>query len=394
MLALKTVTLDVTLPKTSLVEVLTHAAKCTAGASVTRILHCTRLIAVDGHLAATATDLAKSYEGRRPATVTRVGGVCVSATWLRDVVRALPEGDVRIVAGAGDKKAQRPTVVELATVGHRRRFQLPAIPGEDYPEVPRAQGEATQVDGASLTAALRSVEHAAGEAWPDVSVAREGSTLRARAFEATRMAVARGSATGSAQGAFWVPAGVASRLSFEGPCQMVVDSQRVTFETDSDRWTCTMPAKEPPATLGALVAQARAVRGAFVCDRSELLSAMSFARLVTKDRVELETLRSEKCVRVTARSLGVEIARKKSPGFGVADDVTHTNDAAADEVSAMFEGEVPEKIGVNVVHFVEALSTMTCARVEVRIAAGEAVGIFDPADDGRVEITMPFGDAP
>lgn len=82
----------------------------------------------DGGLEIAATDLDVTLQTSCPATVKTPGGVTLDARRLFDVVRALPEEDVKLLLGENYS-----IQIESGTA----KFRLLGLPAEDYPTLPK-----------------------------------------------------------------------------------------------------------------------------------------------------------------------------------------------------------------------------------------------------------------
>jgi len=90
------------------------------------------LKASDGHLDLTSTDLDLTLLSQAQARVSRPGSVTVPARKLFDLIRNLPEADVRLKLMENHY---------LGVTCERSSFRLVAQPAEDYPTVPKVEGK-------------------------------------------------------------------------------------------------------------------------------------------------------------------------------------------------------------------------------------------------------------
>jgi len=90
------------------------------------------LKASDGHLDLTSTDLDLTLLSSAEARVSRPGAVTVPARKLFDLIRNLPEADVRLKLMENHY---------LGVTCERSSFRLVAQPAEDYPTVPKVEGK-------------------------------------------------------------------------------------------------------------------------------------------------------------------------------------------------------------------------------------------------------------
>jgi DNA polymerase-3 subunit beta len=97
----------------------------------------------DGQLTLLATDLEVALRSRCEAAVANAGSVTLAAKKLYEVVRALPEVDVRIETEQGGSGVK--------VSADRFESRMPTLPREDFPSLPEAGGAAaTTLKGAPL----------------------------------------------------------------------------------------------------------------------------------------------------------------------------------------------------------------------------------------------------
>ena len=89
----------------------------------------------DGHVRLLSTDLEVGLRSRCPASVARAGSVTVPAKKLFEIVRALPDTEIRIEAGAAG-------AVNVSAERFDSRMQT--LPREDFPTVPDAGGDGAE----------------------------------------------------------------------------------------------------------------------------------------------------------------------------------------------------------------------------------------------------------
>src|SRR5580765_4903167 len=90
------------------------------------------LKASDGHLDLTSTDLDLTLLSSAVADVARPGSVTVPARKLFDLIRNLPEADVKLKLMENHY---------LGVTCQRSSFRLVAPPAEDFPTVPKVEGK-------------------------------------------------------------------------------------------------------------------------------------------------------------------------------------------------------------------------------------------------------------
>jgi DNA polymerase III subunit beta len=118
-------------PKKPLLRLIARVASTAEAKSTMHALTCIHLVAKDGVLAATATDLYVGIRGSIPAAIERSGSICLSAKDLVERLKVMPDGDVSIDLGTKDAHA-----ATLKTAGSVRKFTLRGLSGDDFPPVP------------------------------------------------------------------------------------------------------------------------------------------------------------------------------------------------------------------------------------------------------------------
>jgi DNA polymerase-3 subunit beta len=111
-----------------------------------------RLEARDAQLHFLATDLEVGLRSRCAASVSKPGALTIQAKKLYEIIRALPEGDVRI----GEEKAAN---VRIAADNFTSRLQT--MPLDDYPTLPEAAAAPlTTLPGALLRTMIEKIQFA------------------------------------------------------------------------------------------------------------------------------------------------------------------------------------------------------------------------------------------
>ena len=109
---------------------------------------------VEEALMITATDLDVGIEVRVPARVQVEGSVAIAARDLSDIIGKLPNSDVALSVGESQK----------ATLNcARSRFVLPVQNPEEFPQLPRAEADATliQINASEIVRGIRQTAFAA-----------------------------------------------------------------------------------------------------------------------------------------------------------------------------------------------------------------------------------------
>jgi DNA polymerase-3 subunit beta len=118
--------MKITLERSALLKSLNHVQSVVERRNTIPILSNVLLDASNGRLALTATDLDIEIVESLAADVTRPGATTASAHMLYDIVRKLPDGaqvQIELLADSG----------RITLSAGRSRFQLGALPREDFP---------------------------------------------------------------------------------------------------------------------------------------------------------------------------------------------------------------------------------------------------------------------
>lgn len=119
--------MQLVIEKSALLKALSHVTSIVERRNTIPILSNVLLVAANDHLCLTATDLEREVIEKVPAKISENGGTTVQAHVLHDIVRKLPDGaDVEISKGDDNRV--------LVVAGHGR-FDLQALPAEDFPEL-------------------------------------------------------------------------------------------------------------------------------------------------------------------------------------------------------------------------------------------------------------------
>ncbi|ORE90957.1 DNA polymerase III subunit beta [Aurantimonas sp. 22II-16-19i] len=149
-------TLSLTLPRAALLPLLARAIKVVEKRNTIPILdHLVLSVDREGAVSVTATDLDIWIAEALPAgtaDVTAAGAIALKAGLLHDVLRKLPDGEVRIAA---DEDGGRVTV----SAG-RARFAVNALPAEDLPEARTVSAEPFRLDPSALAAIVETTAFA------------------------------------------------------------------------------------------------------------------------------------------------------------------------------------------------------------------------------------------
>jgi len=122
--------MDIVIPKSDLVSALARVQGIVERKNTMPILSSVLLEARGSELLISATDLELFLRSRYPVQVAQEGVVTAPAKKIFEIVRELPEGEVRLIAG--DKGWLR---IEVG----KSRFKVMSLPKEDFPALPVVQ---------------------------------------------------------------------------------------------------------------------------------------------------------------------------------------------------------------------------------------------------------------
>jgi DNA polymerase-3 subunit beta len=138
--------MDIVISKALLANALSGVQGIVEKKNTVPILSCVLLEARGQELTLSATDLEIFLRSQHAAQVAKEGAITAPAKKLFEIVRELPEGDIRLIAG--EKGWVR---IEMG----KARFKVMSLPKEDFPALPAAQeGEKIEFAPALLAEAI------------------------------------------------------------------------------------------------------------------------------------------------------------------------------------------------------------------------------------------------
>ena len=144
--------MDIIIKKADLASALARVQGIVEKKNTVPILSSVLLEAQGTELAVSATDLEIFLRSRYPVQIAKEGVVTAPAKKLFEIVRELPEGEVRLIAG--DKGWLR---IEMG----RARFKVMSLPKDDFPALPIEQeGEKIELAPALLAEAIEKTSFA------------------------------------------------------------------------------------------------------------------------------------------------------------------------------------------------------------------------------------------
>lgn len=144
--------MDIVIPKSDLMNALARVQGIVERKNTMPILSSILLEARGSELLVSATDLELFLRSRYPVQIVKEGLVTAPAKKIFEIVRELPEGEVRLTAG--DKGWLR---IEVG----RSRFKVMSLPKDDFPALPVVQeGEKIECPASLLVEAIEKTSFA------------------------------------------------------------------------------------------------------------------------------------------------------------------------------------------------------------------------------------------
>jgi DNA polymerase-3 subunit beta len=328
------------------------------------------LIARDGHLAVTATDLEVELVAEAAVDTESNGEITVSGRKLLDICRALPEGTPMNISLSGEK---------LAVKGGRSRFNLATLPAAEFPVIDDIKaGQSIQVPQATLARLIEKTHFSMAQ--QDVRyylngmlLETGGAHLRAVATDGHRLALCQAdlSATLDQQQVIVPRKGVLELqrlMTDEGDLEIELGANHVRIQLDGIRFTSKLidgrfPEYErviPKESSNELKADRGAFRGAL--QRTAILSNEKY-----------------RGIRLVIRDSGV-VLQAHNP----------EQEEAEEELEVEYTGEDIE-IGFNVNYLLDALGAVEGDDVTLSVQdSNSSCLIRQPGNDDCTFVVMPM----
>jgi len=140
--------MKITVSKKAISDALQHCCAAATRKSTMPILKCVRLVptTLGFELSAANEGMQMAVSCNVSAAVSAPESLCVSAHDLFDRVKALPDGDIKLITKAG----------KLSVESGSRKLSLSYISADDYPKIPAFSGDLVKVPALLLSEAFRS----------------------------------------------------------------------------------------------------------------------------------------------------------------------------------------------------------------------------------------------
>ena len=330
-----------------------------------------------GLLRLAATDLYLAVSASVEAGVKRAGSVALSARTLFDIVKNLPEGEIKLQV---DKNHA------LTLRSGKIKFRIPGMPGEDFPPLPSPGSSAFSELDAGLLAQLISLTQysmSSDDTRPHLS-----GTLFESDGKSARMVTTDGHRLSKAE----APAEGAAAFSMLVPAKGIGELKRLIEDARSDK-------KGDRVSLGvATVGGSAFFRGNDVLlsvkladeqfpPYSKVIPQTSSRRVVAARELLIDSLRRISLV-ASDKSGGVRLILDA----GRLEIISENPDVGegSEELDVDFAGE-KLSIGFNARYLLDALSAMPDDEVALELGGELDPGVLKPVSDARfVGVIMPM----
>lgn len=335
-----------------------------------------------GNVTFAATDLLLAVTGSMKAEVKKPGSVALPARHVFETVKALPEGEVTVTVEKN---------YSARIKGHRRRFDLGGMPGEDFPSLPEV-GKVNlvqiPVDDLADLIAMTSFSMSTDDTRPHLAATlfeTSGKTLRMVTTDGHRLSKAERKVQG-----------IGENIKLLIPSKAIFELKRLVDEVRAEKKDAGTPAtigvgaassqgpvffQREGMTLSSKLVDAafpsyeqviptstdRSVRAS----RSGLLEALRAVSLVAADRTS--------GVKITATA-GRMVLTSENPDIG----------AGMDELDATLEG--PDVvIGFNSKYLIDVLGALSSEEVALDLSGELDPGLVRPVGkDDYLGVIMPM----
>lgn len=366
----------VTIERSAFLKALNHVQSVVERRNTIPILSNVLIQASNAMVRLTATDLDIEIVENVAAAIAKDGAVTVPAHMLYDIVRKLPDG-------AQLEVEQGPDSGRVAVFSGRSRFNLQALPPEDFPDFAAGDlGNSFTLKAADLRALVDRTRFAISTEETRYYLngiylheVAQGGYLRAVATDGHRLAQAQVACPAGARG---MPGVIVPRKTVlevvkliegeEGDVEIALSSSKIRF------------------VAGPLVLASKLIDGTFP----------DYERVIPRhnDRLlELDTrLFAEAVDRVSTISMekGRAVKLNVAPGRLTLTVNNPDSGSAEEEVAASYAGDMID-IGFNARYLLDVASQIKSDTMVFRFAdAGSPTIISDPGDDQTLYVLMPM----
>lgn len=342
-------------PRGDLARLLQNVTKVVESRSTIPIISCVRLVAVDGRLTATATDL--DVEARGSIAVDLASddaAFCVNAKMMSDTIARLAGDSVGIAVEPG----------HIVVTAGRSRIKLQTLPVADFPDLSAgAMGEPFQIDLAALFAPCLFAISTEEARYYLNGVYFRGSGERLTAVSTDGHRLAHHVADGDPV--------------FDG----IIVPRKISGLLPKGEISVETSATKIRLTAGDLVLTSKLIDGTFP-DYERVIPRRN-ERVVIVERDALAAAATRVGVVADMRGRAVELSI--APGQ-IELTLRGDGDEATEEVAADYSGE-PFEIGFNVKYLGEVLGNLPAGKVEMALEPG-GPALLRPVGGGALELVL------
>ncbi len=344
-----------------------------------------------GVLRFAATDLYLAVSASAEAQVKRAGTVALSARTLFDIVKNLPEGEVKLALDKHNAVLLRSGKI---------KFRIPGMPGEDFPALPSAgEGSFADIDASLLSQLIALTQYSMSG---DDTRPHLAGTLFELDGRAVRMVTTDGHRLSKAEAPYEAPV----RFTILVPSKGIGELKRLLEDAKSEKrpvpekgdekaeLTAAGPAKVGVATVGgnAFFRGQDVQLSVKLADEqfppyAKVIPQSHSRRVIASRELLVDSLRRISLV-ASDKSGGVRLALEP----GKLEIISENPDVGegSEELDVDFAGE-KVAIGFNARYLLEALSSMTDDEVVIELGGELDPGVIKPVHDGRfVGVIMPM----
>jgi len=329
------------------------------------------LVAKDGELSVTATDLEVELVANTEVTVDAPGEVTVPGRKLLDICRALPDGAQVSISLGGDK---------LSVRSGRSKFSLTTLPASEFPTVEDiSASQSIEVEQAVLSRLLEKTHFAMAQ--QDVRYYLNGllletgkKHLRAVATDGHRLALCQAELDGKSlpeQQVIVPRKGVLELqrlLSGDGKVALELGANHVRINLDGNRLTSKLIDGRFPEYERVIPKDAE---HEVTADREALRGALQRTAILSNEKY--------RGIRLTLRT-GIVVIQAHNP----------EQEEAEEELEVEYEGDEIE-IGFNVNYLLDALGAIETDNIRISVIDGNSSCLLREPDNGDAKyVVMPM----
>ena len=364
--------MKVTIERSKLLKTLAHVQSVVERRNTIPILSNVMLAADGGRLVMTATDLDLQINDSVDADVDQKGSTTVPAQTLLDIVKKLPEGSqVRLESASG----------RMSVAAGRSRFQIPELPTEDFPNLPRGDMQH------SFTLSTKTLEAALQRTRFAISTEETRYYLNGVFMHVVDGRLIGAATDGHRLSQTVIDAGDESLAGMPNvivPRKTVGELVKLVAEYDGEVEIGLSPAKIS-FDIGHLSITSKVIDGTFP----------DYTRVIPRTNEIVVKADVKALIEATDRVSAIASEKTRAVRMRVEDNVitvsvsSPENGTATDEVACESSGKVD--IGFNSRYLLDVLGYVSAEQVEIRFGdAASPVLILDAARGDDAMVIMPM----